>query len=290
MSTSRAVRSQSTVGHAEIRVVPGVFRHLRERSRLEPQVHFERDGTPQRVDHFHQPQPPRFGGNPLGLACGKGEGVEVELEPPLDSLVAEPSPRPRAFIWSPRLRPDAPARWRRLRPAGQTRANDARSGLPSAASTARTAASLREWRHLVLQGFKIARQGCPDHVRPRRQKLAELHITGTKPRQARWPGGLRRRAARRTFDQSRNGDQPRVLAAATCWYRSMPARPRARTRNQRARGGQRWITAAITIASRNAARRSRRSSVERRLAQNRQPASSAQMLRGVGKRRIDSTR
>ena len=42
---------------------------------------------------------------------------------------------------------------------------------------------LRERRHLVLQGLEVARERDADHVRPRRQELAELHIGGTEPGQ-----------------------------------------------------------------------------------------------------------
>ena len=48
--------------HAKVRVVLGVFRHFRERRRLEPQVHLDRDRARQRIDDFDQPQPPRLGG------------------------------------------------------------------------------------------------------------------------------------------------------------------------------------------------------------------------------------
>ncbi len=49
--------------HAEIRIVPGVVRHLRERGRLEPQIHLDRDRAARAFDHLHQPQPARFGRN-----------------------------------------------------------------------------------------------------------------------------------------------------------------------------------------------------------------------------------
>jgi hypothetical protein len=47
---------------------------------------------------------------------------------------------------------------------------------------------LRERRHLVLQRLQVARQRKPDHIRPRRQELAELDIgrpkLGERGRQA----------------------------------------------------------------------------------------------------------
>jgi len=42
---------------------------------------------------------------------------------------------------------------------------------------------LRERRHLVLQRFEVARERDADHVGPRRQELAELHIGGPERRE-----------------------------------------------------------------------------------------------------------
>ena len=39
-------------GHAKVRIVSGLLCHLRERGRLEAQIHFDGDGTPQRVHHL----------------------------------------------------------------------------------------------------------------------------------------------------------------------------------------------------------------------------------------------
>src|SRR3954452_21821838 len=56
---------------------------------------------------------------------------------------------------------------------------------------------LWEWRHLVLQRLEVARHLHPDNIRPGCQKLAELDVGGTEPREgrsetvggdaARWP-------------------------------------------------------------------------------------------------------
>ncbi len=51
--------------HPEIRIVLGVLRHFGERRRFEAEIHLDHDGTPQSVDHFDEPQPPRFGGQVL---------------------------------------------------------------------------------------------------------------------------------------------------------------------------------------------------------------------------------
>ena len=85
VSTSRAVRSQSTVGHAKIRVVLGVLRHLGQRGGFQPEIHFDRDRAAQRLDDFDQPQPARFSGQGLGFARGKEESVEIGVEAPLDA-------------------------------------------------------------------------------------------------------------------------------------------------------------------------------------------------------------
>ena len=70
--------------HAEVGIVAGVLRHLRERRRLEPQIHLDRDRAPQRLDHLDQPQPPRLRRHALGVARDKGERVEIDLEASLD--------------------------------------------------------------------------------------------------------------------------------------------------------------------------------------------------------------
>ena len=77
VSTVRAVRSQSTVGHAEIRIVLHVVAHLGDGGGFEPQVHLDRDRTRERVDHLDHAQPPRLGRMALGVARREIERVEV---------------------------------------------------------------------------------------------------------------------------------------------------------------------------------------------------------------------
>ena len=72
-------------GHAEIRVVPGVLRHLRERGRLEAQIHLDSHRTAQRLHHLDEPQSPRFRRNLFGIARREREGVEIDLEPSFDA-------------------------------------------------------------------------------------------------------------------------------------------------------------------------------------------------------------
>src|ERR1043166_9171223 len=50
---------------------------------------------------------------------------------------------------------------------------------------------LRERRHAVLQRFKIARERGADHVRPRGEKLSELHIGGAEAGEGGRPAGGR---------------------------------------------------------------------------------------------------
>ena len=61
---------------------------------------------------------------------------------------------------------------------------------------------LRKWRHVVLQLLEIARQRHADHVRSRRQELAELDIAWPEPRERRRQPRLRR-AARGPLDETR---------------------------------------------------------------------------------------
>ena len=80
VSTLWVVRSQSTVGHAKIRIVAGVLRHLGQRGRFQPQIHLHRDRARHGVDDLDQPQPPRFGRIGFGLVRDKEEIGEVAAE------------------------------------------------------------------------------------------------------------------------------------------------------------------------------------------------------------------
>ena len=59
---------------------------------------------------------------------------------------------------------------------GPNDSNSSSSGAPSAAAIDALGLGLRERRHPVLQRLEVARELDADHVRPRRQELAELHI------------------------------------------------------------------------------------------------------------------
>ena len=85
VSTSRAVRSQSTVGTRKPASSRGVLRHLGERGGFQPEIHFDRDRAGKRRDHLDRPQPPRFRRPAFRLARGIKESVEIGLEAPLDA-------------------------------------------------------------------------------------------------------------------------------------------------------------------------------------------------------------
>jgi hypothetical protein len=208
-------------GHAEIGIVLGVLGHFRERGRLEAQIHLDRDRAAQRLHYLDEPQPARFRGQLLGGARGEDEGVEIDLEAPLD---ARPQHlhrhRAAAAIGCDRgamyLR-DRSGRHRRPERGEQLADRLAQRGFDGALGL-----DLRERRHLVLQRLEIARQADADHVRPRGQELAELHIAGAEAGErgrqavrrhaAGWPldqprhahGGTRRRRQQRGVDAAEN--------------------------------------------------------------------------------------
>ena len=63
--------------HAEIRIVLGVLRHLRERGGFEPQIHFDRRPSAPACRPPRSAQPPRFGRKALGRARREEERVEI---------------------------------------------------------------------------------------------------------------------------------------------------------------------------------------------------------------------
>ena len=141
---------------------------------------------------------------------------------------------------------------------------------------------LRERRHLVLQALEVARERDADHVRARRQELAELHIGGTEPGQR---GGQpvggdlagrpldqprqRERAARRERQRRRVDQGEHALA------REHEAGAREAGRDGRARRSP------ITTASPNAAPRCRRSCAGTRRGGSRPRASSRRTPRAA---------
>ena len=146
--------------HAEIRIVLGVLGHLRERRRLEAEIHLDHDRAPQRLDHFDEPQPPRLGGKILGVPRGEGEGARSAWKrrstPGRSTLTATARGPPAvATVAAMHLRDRgggdrrAEARKHRFERLAE-RGGDRRFGL-----------ALRERRHLVLQPLEIWASAAP---------------------------------------------------------------------------------------------------------------------------------
>ena len=231
----------------------------------------------------------------FGVARGEGEGVEVDAGSAARRRAAAPSPRPARG--RPRVATSARCTCaiEAAATGGPNAANASRSGLPSAAATARLRLGLRERRHLVLQRFEIARERDADHVRPRRQELAELHIGRPEPGQrGREPvGGAR---ARRPLDQPREPQRQRAPAAAAASGSTSANTPsRANTKPARARRA-RWTRRSDHRAGDHSrqpecsATMPPRHALERDAARSRPSRIISANASGRGKRRIDSTR
>ncbi len=199
------VRSQSTVGNAEVRIVLGVLGHFRERRGLQAEVHLHRDRAPQGVDHFDQPQPPRLGGQFFGAARHVNESAQIAMKAMLD---AGPQHFDGDGLWPVHGR-DFGAMHLRDRGGGDRRTERRKNRadrLAERLGDRRFRLRLRERRHLVLQPLQIVGERGADHVRAGRQKLTELDIARTEPGQR---GGqpLLGGAARRPLDQADDADE-----------------------------------------------------------------------------------
>ena len=188
-----------------------------------------------------------------------------------------------------RLRRDAPARSRRPRPPGRTTRRRLAQRLAERGRDRGFGLGLRERRHPVLQAFEIARERDADDVRPRREELAELHISRAEPGQRGGePTGAGRAVGRSISRASRKPSRAgarqrrRIDQAEHALAREHEAGARQAEQMRR--------SAAITTASRNAAPRCRRSSRDATRARSRPRASSRRTRCGRGKLRIDSTR
>ena len=178
--------------HAKIRIVLGVLGHFRERSRFQAEIHFDGDRAPQGIDHFDNAKPPRLGGKIFGVPRDKGEGAKVGMETPLDAgpqHLHGDGPGPVGGL-------DLGPMHLRNRGGGDRRpeACEARADRPAErGGDHRFRLLLRERRHLVLQMLEIARKRGTDHVGARRQKLTELDVARTEPRERHRqtrPGGV----------------------------------------------------------------------------------------------------
>ena len=244
--------------HAEIAILARVLRHLGDGGRLQPQVHLDRDRAPERVDGLHQPQAPRLGGVALGRARREVERRKLGAQAPLDVGPQHFHGDGAAAFGSS----DLGAMHLRDRGGrdGRTERRERRRQRPTQrCRDHRLRLALRERRHPVLQRLQIARQRDADDIRPRRQELAELHIGRPEPRQRR----RQTHALHRLRWAVRSGARvaaPRVPAPAAAPGRPAQGHPPGQTRNPRARAETHGRAAEITNASRNAARRCRRSS------------------------------
>ena len=169
-------------GHAKIRIVAGVLRHLRQRGRLQPQVHLHRHRARHGIDDLDQPQPPRFRRMGFGVMRDKEEIGEVAAEA-------------RGDIGPQHLHRDGGAHAVALGLAamnlrdrgGGDRRTEARKRLRYRAFQRLRddgfGLGLRERRQPVLQAFQVARHHDADHVGPGGEKLPEFQIGRTQPRQ-----------------------------------------------------------------------------------------------------------
>ena len=85
VSTSRAVRSQSTVGTRKSLSSPRVLRHLRQRGGFQPEIHLHRHRAGERRYRLDRAQPLRFERQLFRLARDVKECVEIDLEAALDA-------------------------------------------------------------------------------------------------------------------------------------------------------------------------------------------------------------
>ena len=181
VSTSRAVRSQSTVGtrkSGSSRCSPP-SRRARPPRAAGP---FRSRPSGASVSTTSISRSRRASGEKLlGLARGKEERVEIGLEAALD---AGPQHLHRHRL-ARAVGLDLGAMHLRDRGGGDRRARSWRrrrcSGLPKRGDDRALRLGLRERRHLVLQALEIARDRHADHVRPRRQELAELDVGRPEP-------------------------------------------------------------------------------------------------------------
>ena len=174
----------------------------------------------QRVDDLDEPQPPRLGGEVLGVARDEGEGAQVGVEAALD---ARPQHLDRDRARSARRRDlramhlgDRGGRDRR------TKMREHRADRPAERGRDhRFRLVLRKRRHLVLQPFEIAGEHCTDNIRARRQELPELDVARPEPRE-------RRRQPRFHSPAGRALEQPR----------DTQQRPRRRRHHRRIDGAE----------------------------------------------------
>src|SRR4029079_12298796 len=143
-------------------------------------------------------------------------------------------------------------------------------------------------RHLVLQGFEVARQLHADHVRPRRQELAELDVGGAEP-------GERGGKTVCGYAAGRTLDPPRHAEGRAC--RQRQPRRLDETEHAFARKYETGVTEAVEVSQSRDHNRQPECSATMPPVMRRNDTRAKPALRiisenpsGGGKRRIDSTR
>ena len=200
--------------HAEIMILAGVLRHLRERGRFQPQIHFHRHRARQRIDDLDRTQPPRFGRNRFDLSRREHEIAEIMTEA-------------AANVGSQHLHRDRLADAvfldfgaMHLRDGcGGDRFAEARKHLChrplEGVGDHGFGLRLRKRRQTILQILKIARHRDANHVGTGGEKLAELDVSWAKPSQCAGQPSARDRAA--PLDQPRHADRELRLRRHGGW-------------------------------------------------------------------------
>ena len=226
---------------------------------------------------------------PLGVAGGEELRREVGFQPLLDARPQHLDGDRRAVRRPSRPRRDAPGRSRRPRPRGPKLDEHLAHRPAERGLHRRLRLGLRERRHLVLQAFEVARERRAHHVGTRGEELTELHVARAEPGERRRQPH-RRAGAGRPLDQRARAAAPAAPAPAADADRPIASTPsRANTKPARASADQmdEGRDHALTAASRNAARRCRRSSRDTKRGESRRPRSSSANTCGRGKRRIE---
>ena len=195
------------IRHAEIAIEEGavgldVVGHLRDRGRLEPQVHLEGDGLRQRLDDRHGAQAPRERQPRLDLAGGETEAREIVAE--------------ACFHVGPQdlhghLTAHAVIDHDRFVHLGDGRRGDGWAEFDevffelAAERRFHGCARLahRERRQLVLQLGEVVGKLCPDQVAARGEELSELDVAGAEASE---------RASHPAFARLRRAHEPRQRA------------------------------------------------------------------------------
>ena len=181
VSTSFAVRSQSTAGtrkSGSSLVFSAISESAAASSRRSISSATERRKRRRRLDHA---KALRLGRETLGVARREHEGILVDLEAALDAgpqHLDRDGLRPSGVSTSARCTCAIEA----AATAGPKLAKTSIERKPESLLDRGFRFRLRKRRHLVLQAFQFARDRDADDVRPRRQKLAELHIGRSEPR------------------------------------------------------------------------------------------------------------